>query len=185
MKVSKAVKKQTKRKIIKSAIDIITKKSFETASMREIAQNAGIGEATIYNYFSTKEQLLFGFIEQTHADIKKELSKIKDFDSFGLKEKLQMWFETLLIQYLPNREFIQITFNHIHKNPITSMTYLKPLRQNFNELISSWLDNAIEKDEIQDQPMLHWVSEHFGNMEQELSGIGLKMNLHNLTKRLN
>ena len=83
--------------------------------MREIAQNAGIGEATIYNYFSTKEQLLFGFIEQTHADIKKELSKIKDFDSFELKEKLQMWFETLLIQYLPNREFIQITFNHIQK----------------------------------------------------------------------
>ncbi len=160
MKVSKATKKQTKRKIIKAAIDVITKKSFEAASMREIAQNAGIGEATIYNYFSTKEQLLFGFIEQTHEDIKKELLKIENFDSFSLKEKLQMWFETVLIHYLPNREFIQITYKQIHHNPITSLTYLKPLRNNFHELILSWINNAIEKNEIQDQAMLNWLSEH-------------------------
>ena len=160
MKVSKATKKQTKRKIIKSAVDIITKKSFESASMREIAQNAGIGEATIYNYFSTKEQLLFGFIEQTHEDIQKELTKIDGFDEFSLKEKLQMWFETLLIHYLPNREFVEITFNQIHRNPITSMTSLKPIRTNFHDLILSWLNTAIEKNEIEDQAMLNWLSEH-------------------------
>ena len=42
---------EIRRKILQAAVDIMTKKSFESASMREIAQSAGIGEATIYNYF--------------------------------------------------------------------------------------------------------------------------------------
>ncbi len=160
MKISKSKKLEIRRKILQAAVDIMTKKSFESASMREIAQSAGIGEATIYNYFSTKEQLLYGFIEQTHMDVTSEVLAINGFESFSLKEKLQMWFESLFIAYLPNREFVQIVFDHTYRHPMTSLKALKTTREAFNDLILTWVDDAIQRGEINDQPMLRWISEH-------------------------
>ena len=100
MKISKSKKLEIRRKIIKAAVDIMTKKSFESASMREIAQSAGIGEATIYNYFSTKEQLLYGFIEQTHMDVTSEVLAINGFESFSLKYALRLTNSLLILSIL-------------------------------------------------------------------------------------
>ncbi len=160
MKISKEKKAETRRKIIDAAVDVMTKKSFESSSMREIAQVAGVGEATIYNYFSTKEQLLYGFIEKTHLDVTAEVLAIDGFNEFTLKEKLQMYFESLFIAYLPNREFVKITLDHMHAHPTSSLVALKSVRAAFNALILGWIDIAVQRNEINDQPMLKWLAEH-------------------------
>ena len=51
MKVSKKEKAKTRIKILEASVDVITEKGFKSASMREIARHAGVGDATIYNYF--------------------------------------------------------------------------------------------------------------------------------------
>lgn len=45
--------------ILKAAETIFARKGFHTATISEIAKKAKVSEATIYEYFSTKEELLF------------------------------------------------------------------------------------------------------------------------------
>ncbi len=48
---------KSKDKIIKSAIEIISKKGYSAATTSEIAQAAGYSEATIFKYFNSKKGL--------------------------------------------------------------------------------------------------------------------------------
>lgn len=46
-----------RRLILKAALEVFTEKGFYKAKMEEIAQQAGVGKGTIYEYFSSKENL--------------------------------------------------------------------------------------------------------------------------------
>ena len=58
MKISKQQKLENRRKIIESAVDLVIEKDLKSATMREISRHAGIADATIYNYFPTKEAIV-------------------------------------------------------------------------------------------------------------------------------
>ncbi len=52
-------KTETRRStILGHALDIFRKEGFERASMSQIAAQVGGSKATLYNYFSSKEELL-------------------------------------------------------------------------------------------------------------------------------
>ena len=82
MKVSQSAKEQTKAKILEEAVNLIIEKGFKSASMREMAKNAGVSNPTIYNYFPTKEKILYAYIEQKHKETAKILQEIDDFHKF-------------------------------------------------------------------------------------------------------
>jgi transposase-like protein len=48
-----------RQSIVQAAIEVFSKKGFQTANISEIAQRAGIADATIYKYFKNKEDLFF------------------------------------------------------------------------------------------------------------------------------
>jgi AcrR family transcriptional regulator len=48
----------TKERIFSVAIDLFAQKGFDAVSLREIAEAAGIRKATLYYYFTTKDELL-------------------------------------------------------------------------------------------------------------------------------
>jgi len=53
--------------IIQAAIEVFSKKDFQSASISEIAQRAGIANGTIYQYFKNKEDLFFSIpVEKTN-----------------------------------------------------------------------------------------------------------------------
>ncbi len=49
-----------KREIAQAALGVFAKRGFETASISEVAKVAGIGKGTVYEYFDSKESLIFG-----------------------------------------------------------------------------------------------------------------------------
>lgn len=51
--------------ILRAAQHIFAKKGFQTATVSDIAQKAKVSEATIYEYFSSKEELLFSIPAET------------------------------------------------------------------------------------------------------------------------
>ena len=75
-KVSKKNQEKTRHKIIEVAIDIMIQKGYEKATMREIARQAGVGDATIYNYFATKEKIIWGYISLRINQANKLISQI-------------------------------------------------------------------------------------------------------------
>ena len=79
MKLNAQDQQLTRVRILEAAVDVITIKGFKSATMREIAKQAQVGDATIYNYFPTKEKLLYGYCEYVQQQVLLELKEISDF----------------------------------------------------------------------------------------------------------
>ncbi len=200
MKVSEKVKAKTRIKILEASVDVITEKGFKSASMREIARHAGVGDATIYNYFPSKEKLLYGYCEHVQQQVMDSLKNIEDFHEYSLHEQLQQFTETQLQAWLPAREFLQEVFKLTYYSPVAGATHLKTTRKIFTQIFTDMLEAAIEAGEIPEQPyqellprlfwdymtgiMAYWLkddSEEFSNTTQLIDkSMGIIANiLHN------
>jgi AcrR family transcriptional regulator len=62
-------KQQTRRLLERTARRLFAQRGFEQVSVAEIARAADVSEATVYNYFPTKEDLVYGRMESFEADL--------------------------------------------------------------------------------------------------------------------
>lgn len=53
-----------RQQILAAATTVFAAKGYHKATVRDIAQEAGIADGTIYNYFKNKEALLIGILDQ-------------------------------------------------------------------------------------------------------------------------
>lgn len=58
-------KAQTRKAIIESAVQLFTDKGFADTSIEDIAKRAGIGKATVYTYFATKDEIFLNFCDES------------------------------------------------------------------------------------------------------------------------
>ena len=93
---------ERKRKILTSAIKIFGGKGFQNATISEIAKESGIGDATIYEYFKNKEDILLAI----PVEITKELIPQINDHMMGIKGALNKL-----------RKFIWWWLNYVEKNP--------------------------------------------------------------------
>ena len=152
MKISAEDKQRTRIRLLESAVDVITEKGFRSASMREIANRADVGDATIYNYFPSKEKLLYGYCEYVQQQVVEELKAIDDFHEYTLQEQLHQFIELQLQTWLPAREFLKEVYEQTFVSPIAGYERMQTTRELFSSTVIELLDAAIEADEIPDQP---------------------------------
>ena len=71
--------KSRKDRIMEAALRIFAEKTFQEATISEISKEAGVSEATIYEYFGTKEDLLFAIPEKISNDTFEESQMVLPF----------------------------------------------------------------------------------------------------------
>lgn len=148
MKVNSQQKIETRRAILQAAVDIIIDKGFRGASMRAIARRAGVGDATIYNYFPTKEALLYGYYFDTLQQAHARMEQVRDLADYDLREKLQVLFETALDEFLADREFVMETFPSVFFHPIPAGKEARAIRTLFISIADEQLQAAIDSGDI-------------------------------------
>ena len=156
MKISKEKQAKIKERILESAIDLISDYGYKKTSMSKIAKKAHIGEATIYNYFPTKEHILFEYYYQLQIKTKEILIKTPEFHQFNLKEQLQFLIETQLELLRENRTFVLEIYKEIFYK-----TYNHPQMERGNSelkaIISELFEIAIEAGEIEEFPFSNTI----------------------------
>ncbi len=148
MKVSKEKKKEIRIDLIHAAVEVFTEKGFRAATMREISTRAGYGAATIYNYFSNKEKILYTYFDVKLTEVNETVNNIPDLSEFTLKEKLQIQLETILDTYLPDREFVTEAYQILFDSPLKTFSEFASIRTIFTDSVKSFLESAVEKNEI-------------------------------------
>lgn len=161
MKINEQEKQQTRIKLLEAAVDVITEKGFKAASMREIARRAEVGDATIYNYFPSKEKLLYGYGELVQQRVLAELKAIDNFHEYTLHEQLHQLVDTELQVWLPAREYLQQVFSMTFSSPVAGYEHLAETRRLFSEMVIDMLEAAIEAGEIPEQPYLELLPRLF------------------------
>jgi len=112
--------KTRKDRIMDAALRIFAEKNFQEATISEISKEAGVSEATIYEYFGTKEDLLFAIPEKISNDTFEEseavLPYIKDVEGrmravllsyVRLYENNPDYSALVLLQLMSNKRFRQ------------------------------------------------------------------------------
>ncbi len=148
MKISKSQQEQTRREIIRAAVDLMTEHGYDASTMKQIARAAGIGDATIYKYFPTKEKLMLGYYELCIAIVLEQTLETPGFAEFGLQERLQRLVDALLELLLADREFVAITREVVGKSPLLMMRDNMPGQQVLKEQVVAFIDAAEQSGEI-------------------------------------
>ena len=95
--------KNRKDRIMEAALRIFAEKGFQNATITEISKEAGVSEATVYEYFGTKEDLLFAIPEKITNETLEESSRVIPYIK-GVEEKIRaiLLFYVQLYQSNPN-----------------------------------------------------------------------------------
>jgi AcrR family transcriptional regulator len=149
MKISQSAKEKTKAKILRCAVDLIIEKGYKNASLREMAKMAGVSNPTIYNYFPSKEKILYAWIEQKHHEAIATIRAIDDFHTYSLREQLQTLIETELELYLEDREFLMQIFDMAFHSSAVKVEELYQTKAPLVEVVAEMIDIAVEAGEIE------------------------------------
>jgi len=73
---------QTRNKLFAALSSLMAERGFESITLADIAQRAGVGRTAVYNHFADKEALLLGFIahetEQYVSTLNRALAETED-----------------------------------------------------------------------------------------------------------
>ncbi|BCS87600.1 TetR/AcrR family transcriptional regulator [Pseudodesulfovibrio sediminis] len=150
MKINAKQKAENRRAILAAAVDLMIESGFKSMSMRAVARKAGVGDATIYNYFPTKEALIYGYYEESLNSALQTLMEVDDYEQFDLREKLQLLFETVLEGYLADREFVAETFASVFFRPVPGGKGVRAIRARFLHIIGEQFQAAADSGELAD-----------------------------------
>ena len=67
--------KRRRRQIVDAAVDLFIKKGFHKTTTRQIAQAAGLSIGSVYEYVSTKEDVLYLVCDVIHAEAERQISE--------------------------------------------------------------------------------------------------------------
>jgi AcrR family transcriptional regulator len=61
-------------RLVEAACAVFAEKGYASTRVAEIAERAGVGKGTVYEYFSSKEELLFAVFESINTDISSRMN---------------------------------------------------------------------------------------------------------------
>jgi AcrR family transcriptional regulator len=102
-------KEERKKEIALVALDLFAEKGFETTSISEVAKAAGIGKGTIYEYFSSKEELILAafmtWVEQMMGpEVEEMLLSVDDPE-----QRLRLLVQGMMEAFISDERVIKLT----------------------------------------------------------------------------
>ena len=102
-------------RILRAAESIFAAKGFQSATISDIAKKAKVSEATIYEYFSSKEELLFAIPAQTIREYHEKNSEILPYIQ-GAANKLSFLIKRHLGLYADNPDYANVVMLNLKVN---------------------------------------------------------------------
>jgi len=100
-------RKDTKEKILKAAEEVFAREGFAGARIQQISQKAGINQAMIYYYFSSKENLYQTVLGEAFFQLNRALSQAMT-ENLGFAHKLRRFIELYFDLVSQNKNLLWI-----------------------------------------------------------------------------
>jgi AcrR family transcriptional regulator len=99
-------KAKTRERILEAALALFQKKGFDATTTKAIARKARVAEGTIFNYFTTKEDIALYFFEKEASHVIAYFEDGKRLKKAPLEEKLFALIQRQLEYIAPYERFI-------------------------------------------------------------------------------
>ncbi len=176
-------KEEKRRSIALASKSLLLEHGIKNITISKIAECAGVGKGTIYEYFSNKEDIVFEIISVFIAEHEKRLYELINED-ISTKDKIKRslsllysdaYYEKQLSIY---REFLAISLT---SNVDEMIEFSRACRERFLTILDQIIDEAVIKEEIKAEArglvgMLHTYS--IGMVvESKVDGIDAKVHI--------
>lgn len=137
---------QSKRRheIFHQVVNVFLKKGFQETSMREIAEAAGLGKSTLYDYFKTKDDILVYFFEDQLNDLTEAAQKIAQKNIPASKRLNQIMKMHLEFLQANKSLFMKLSIEAQRLN-LESQKQIQNERHAFQDLISGLIEEGIRE----------------------------------------
>ena len=138
------------KELLVVAADIFAKKGYKATSVREIAEKAGINKATIYHYFSSKEEMLFKIMDNAMEEALKNLEKIRA-ENIDPMTKLENVLKFYSKYYVSKQADLILLVNELNSLKEEYKNLLIEKERKYVELMKSILFELKEKGMLKDE----------------------------------
>lgn len=133
-----------RHEIFHQVVKVFVKKGFHETSMHEIAQAAGLGKSTLYDYFKTKDEILIYFFEDQLNDLTNEAQKIA-LQNLSADKRLRQVMEKYMEILQANKSlFMRLTAESQRLKP-ESQKQIQDKRHTYQDMIRALIDEGIRE----------------------------------------
>lgn len=134
--------------ILHAAAHVFSRKSFYQVKIQEVADAAGVGKGTIYEYFSSKEELFSQLIKEGIAYYNERIS-LELMNGRDLWQQLEMLLEANINFVWENQEIARIILSTDHPFHEVLSRMMLQLRDRSLQELEQAFNRAIETGEIE------------------------------------
>lgn len=136
-----------RKEIFDASVHLFLEKGFNETSMHEIAKAAGVGKSTLYDYFTSKDEILVSYFEDEIRKITQpaqEIIKQKMGVSESLKKIMQMHLEYLVDH---KNFYLQLT-SEVPRLAMQSQQRVQTMRYAYQDMLKSLVEEGIRLGEF-------------------------------------
>lgn len=142
-------KKDTKNQIISKARDIFWKKGYLGTSMKDIAKSIGCKPANLYNYFQSKEQLLYETLLEEMQQLISLIENLEDDGTTDPVEQLKTLIRNQTNLLLGSRRSSKLLFDmEFEKLPPSKRKIIVELRDRYDVILRKIIRRMIDSGVI-------------------------------------
>lgn len=133
-----------RHEIFNASVTLFLEKGFQETTMQQIADSAGMGKSTLYDYFATKDEILVSYVEDAIFDLTEQARQIasKDIPS---AEKLRQVMHLHLEYLVANKEFYtRLTFE-VQRLGLESQRRIQARRHTYQDLLCQLIEDAVRE----------------------------------------
>lgn len=136
-----------RRQIFAAAAQLFVEKGFPETSMREIAETAGVGKSTLYDYFPAKEDILIAFVVEEVRQLTARAEEILALE-LSAADKLRRILRQHLDYMLANKLlFMKISFE-AQRLSLESQQRIQTHRHAYQDMLCNLLQDGIRTGEF-------------------------------------
>lgn len=133
-----------RKEIAHVAIRLFLQKGFTETSMREIAEAAGTGKSTLYDYFATKDEILISYFEDEIQMITQSAQEVDQLPITAF-EKLRRVMQKHLAYLLENKQLYMRLTIEAQRLSLESQQRMAASRHAYQDLICRMIEKGIQE----------------------------------------
>jgi AcrR family transcriptional regulator len=133
-----------RHQVFNASVHLFLEKGFQETTMQEIAEAAGMGKSTLYDYFKTKDEILFSVVEDEVYDLT-EQAKVIVTQDLPAAEKLRQVMRAHLEHLLEQKDFYTNLLFEVQRLSVEDQRRLQVKRHVYQDLLCSLIEQAIQE----------------------------------------
>ena len=133
-----------RHEIFHQVVKIFLKKGFQETSMQEIADMAGLGKSTLYDYFKTKDEIMIYFFEDQLRDMTQEAQRIA-LQNLSADKRLRQITEKYLESLQANKNLFLKLMKESQRLKLESQKQVQAKRYAYQDLICALIEEGIRE----------------------------------------